>query len=198
MKNAMVAISNTVVIKSFYFAYSQDTDALCPIWIQSSGSQLRFWCPGLVSLKLLANVTKWNIPLGKCTSEVTRLKPTRLDGLTIAIWDATKKLHAKAITSILAKKSANSTIELRKQDRKILFRIRQGSTWNEQTTEVHIFLLVCLSFLARQRSHFEGYSLASNYVFHGLFSNLVLTLSYKSRWHKHANETHASSKQINK
>ena len=143
-----------VVIKWFYFACSKDTDALDPLWIQSSGSQFCFVCPGLVSLKLLANAIKWHPPSGKCTSEVTRLKPTRLHGLTSAFWGATKKLRAKVITSILVKKSVNSTIELRKQGRKILCRIRQGSTWKGHTTEVQFkILLVCFAFLMKKRSY---------------------------------------------
>ena len=117
----MVAISNSVVIKSFYFICSEITEALAhPIWIQSSGSQLRFWCPGLVSLKLLANVTvaKWHTPSGKCTSEVIHLKRTKLDGLAIAFSSGTKLL-AKVITTILIKKVCelnNRTKEARPED----------------------------------------------------------------------------------
>ena len=143
---------------SFYFTCSKDADAFNPIWVQSSGSQLRFSCLGLVYLKRLANVPKWNTQYTLCSSGVTRLKRTRLDGLKSAIWGATKKSRAKAIISILTKRSANSTTELRKQGRKILCRIRQGSTWNGQLAEVTLSLLALTFYRGKTDASVSIYS----------------------------------------
>ena len=132
-------ISLTSNFKPFYFPSSRSRDAspFISIWIQSSGSKLRSWCPGLVYLKLLPSVElQRNTPLEECSSEATRLKRARWDGLKAAISGVPKKSHVKATILSLVKKSANWTIEPRKQDPKISCQIRQGSTWKGQTTEV--------------------------------------------------------------
>ena len=128
--------------------------AFVSIWILSSGSWLHSWCLGLAYFKLMSNVQQRKTPLEECSSEATRLNQARLDGLQGATWYAKKKSSVKATISSKIIKSANWTIEPRKRDLKILYRIRQGSIWNAQKTEVHFHSSFMIVFILPW-SHFK-------------------------------------------
>ena len=133
-----VYVRTVTIVQFFDFPWSKITEALNPTWIQSSGSQWRFSCPGLVYLKLLASaVIQQHTPWKECFSGVTRLKLTRLDCQRHAISSAPKKSRVKATTLSLVKTSVNWIIELWKQARRILCRIGEDTTWNGQLTEVY-------------------------------------------------------------
>ena len=64
------------------FTCNRGVEPFTPIWISSSGFQLRSWCPGLAYFKLLPSVKiERNTPLQECSSGATHLKLARLNCL---------------------------------------------------------------------------------------------------------------------
>ena len=74
------------------FSCNRGVEPFTPIWISSSGSQLRSWYLRLVYFKLLPNVKMHrNTPLEECSSEATRLKVAMLNCLNTAISSVLRK-----------------------------------------------------------------------------------------------------------
>ena len=135
-----VKSANEVVtwhFKCFHFFCNRGAGPFILIWIPSSGSQLRFWCPGSAFFKLLLSVNlQRNTPLEECSSEATPLKRTRSNGMKAAISGVLKKLRVKAIISLSDWTSVNWTIEPRRRDRKTSYLTRRDSILKGQFTEV--------------------------------------------------------------